>query len=202
MKASTVIFASFLAAASASSMSEHEAFFNLLKRQEPGSPAYNCHNNCGTAITISKSDANVCSNEAFKSGYANCLQCAGPDNFNIWRIYGRTLTPVGSKCGLSTTPLSGKQPDVPDAKPASSGSSSSSVSSAASSPATSVASSSVVSSTPTSAATSSPSPSGNLTTSPIPPPPQQTTNGAAGLQVSGTTAGIFGFVVMGAMYFY
>jgi hypothetical protein len=49
---------------------------------------------------------------AFKTNYQNCLQCAGPDNYNIWRMYGNTLSAAGSSCGLSTVPLAGKQDDV------------------------------------------------------------------------------------------
>ncbi|KAH6670489.1 hypothetical protein B0J14DRAFT_485723 [Halenospora varia] len=108
----------------------------LLKRQEPGTNAYNCHDNCGQAIIGSRSTG-YCTNPAFLSNYANCLVCAGPDNVNIWTMYGTTLTRAATSCGgLSTTPLSGKQPDVPTATPAAGGSvtpSSSSSSSAASS---------------------------------------------------------------------
>jgi hypothetical protein len=65
----------------------------------------------GTAISLSR-QPNACDNQGFKTNYANCLQCAGPDNYNIWRMYGRTLSTAGSSCGLPTEPLSGKQSDV------------------------------------------------------------------------------------------
>ncbi|KAF2854695.1 hypothetical protein T440DRAFT_357999, partial [Plenodomus tracheiphilus IPT5] len=86
----------------------------LLKRQEPGTPAYNCHDNCGAAITQSKppTTTNPCTSPPFLTNYANCLQCSGPDNFNIWRYYGRTLSVVGETCGLETEPKSGVQEDV------------------------------------------------------------------------------------------
>ncbi|KAF1360369.1 hypothetical protein EJ07DRAFT_17937, partial [Lizonia empirigonia] len=84
----------------------------LLKRQEPGTPAYDCHDNCGSAITLSKSSADPCNNAAFIADYNNCLKCSGPDNYNIWRYYGGTLSTVGAKYGFDTEPLSGKQEDV------------------------------------------------------------------------------------------
>ena len=66
----------------------------------------------GTAITISKASSDVCKDSAFLTDYANCLQCAGPDNDDIWQYYGRSLSKVGETCGLVTEPLSGEQEDV------------------------------------------------------------------------------------------
>jgi len=48
MIASHLVLASFIAAASASLHAEAAIFATLLKRQEPGTPAYDCHDNCGT----------------------------------------------------------------------------------------------------------------------------------------------------------
>ena len=80
----------------------------------------------GAVITSARSlqgDA-LCDNKAFQTNYANCLQCAGPDNEDIWKYYGNSAGAAGTRCGLSTTPLSGEQDDVPaavkDDKPASS----------------------------------------------------------------------------------
>ncbi|OTB08728.1 hypothetical protein M426DRAFT_7451 [Hypoxylon sp. CI-4A] len=118
------------------SADELQLFARLLKRQEPGSAAYNCHDNCGQAIIQGRSSADVCNDETFLADYKACLQCAGPDNQDMyaeifplplfWQYYGTTLTKDASACGLSTEPLSGKQPDVGAAVPASSGSASSS----------------------------------------------------------------------------
>jgi hypothetical protein len=36
------------AATASASLTEDAYFAHLLKRQEPGTPAYNCHDNCGT----------------------------------------------------------------------------------------------------------------------------------------------------------
>ncbi|KAI0382022.1 hypothetical protein F5Y04DRAFT_56133 [Hypomontagnella monticulosa] len=118
------------ATAVSASTDELQFFSRLLKRQEPGTPAYNCHDNCGQAIIQGRNSADVCNDNIFLTDYQNCLQCAGPDNVNIWQYYGNTLSRTASTCGLSTTPLSGKQPDVGPAIPAGSGSASSSSSSA------------------------------------------------------------------------
>lgn len=133
MVATRFIILAAVASVSAS-LTEEKLFASLLKRQDPGTPEYNCHDNCGmlnrdlfvyqyvidaslgTAITVSKAGGDVCSNSVFQFDYKNCLQCAGPDNTNIWRYYGNTLSKVATGCGLSTTPLSGKQPDVPEAQ--------------------------------------------------------------------------------------
>ncbi|KAI1143543.1 hypothetical protein F5Y05DRAFT_408988 [Hypoxylon sp. FL0543] len=112
------------ATAVSASTDELQLFARLLKRQEPGSPAYNCHDNCGQAIIQGRSSSDVCHDDIFLSDYKACLQCAGPDNQDIWQYYGGTLTKDATSCGLSTTPLSGKQPDVGPAVPASGGSSS------------------------------------------------------------------------------
>ncbi|KAF2014868.1 hypothetical protein BU24DRAFT_451802 [Aaosphaeria arxii CBS 175.79] len=116
MVAYRFIFTGFAAVATvvASPSAEDHFFSNLLKRQEPGTPAYNCHDNCGLAITLSRQDGS-CENNRFLSAYGNCIQCSGPDNYNIWRYYGGTLTTAGGKCNLPTEPLKGPQPDVPPA---------------------------------------------------------------------------------------
>ncbi|KAH8769272.1 hypothetical protein BGZ57DRAFT_465626 [Hyaloscypha finlandica] len=79
---------------------------SLLRRQEPGTPAYDCHLNCGTAITIGREATDRCTNSTFLTDYERCLECAGPSNQDIWQLYGRTLSGYGESCGLSTTPVS------------------------------------------------------------------------------------------------
>ncbi|OTA88147.1 hypothetical protein M434DRAFT_15098 [Hypoxylon sp. CO27-5] len=113
------------ASAVSASADELQLFARLLKRQEPGSPSYNCHDNCGQAIIQGRNSADVCHDDIFLTDYKACLQCAGPDNQDIWQYYGNSLTRTATPCGLSTTPLSGKQPDVGPAIPATSSSSSS-----------------------------------------------------------------------------
>jgi hypothetical protein len=129
MVAFKALIAAFVAAAGASSLQAEDAVFAaLLKRQAPGTPSYNCHDNCGTFVPFSIPDLlltsaigtaitqsrqpNKCESDAFKTNYENCLICSGPDNYNIWRMYGNTLSAAGTSCGLKTEPVSGKQPDV------------------------------------------------------------------------------------------
>ncbi|KAI0596972.1 hypothetical protein F4775DRAFT_562752 [Biscogniauxia sp. FL1348] len=138
------------AAVVSASTDEFQFFSRLLKRQEPGTPAYNCHDNCGQAIIQARQSADVCNDEIFLTDYQNCLQCSGPDNENIWRYYGNTLSNTGEQCGLSTEPLSGDQPDVGAAIAAGTSSTTSSSDEAASST-TSVASSTGVVSASTTA---------------------------------------------------
>ncbi|KAH7348229.1 hypothetical protein BKA66DRAFT_447332 [Pyrenochaeta sp. MPI-SDFR-AT-0127] len=220
MVASKFLIAAFVATASASALNaEEDLFASLLKRQEPGSASYNCHDNCGTAITLSKRP-NPCDSDAFKTNYNNCLQCAGPDNFNIWRMYGNTLSAAGATCGLETQPKSGKQPDV---GPAVHVGGSSSAAPAASTPAASAApvsgSDSPASATPaptsapaagaTSALVSTPVLSPSVSAAPSRSanstasftssgPAQQSTNAAANLGAS-DAAGVFGAIFIGAM---
>ncbi|KAL5391430.1 hypothetical protein DPSP01_001298 [Paraphaeosphaeria sporulosa] len=116
MVTSCLLLAYFLALTTASFTPD--AFFaTLLKRQAPGSPEFACHDNCGTAITVSKASSGYCTDDVFLYDYENCLQCAGPDNVDIWKYYGGSLTTAAGKCsGLETEPRSGKQEDVGDAK--------------------------------------------------------------------------------------
>ncbi|KAI4868597.1 hypothetical protein F4820DRAFT_409854 [Hypoxylon rubiginosum] len=139
------------ATAVSASADELQLFARLLKRQEPGTPAYNCHDNCGQAIIQGRSSADVCNDEIFLSDYQACLQCSGPDNEDIWKYYGGTLSTSAASCGLSTTPLSGEQPDVGPATPA--GSAVTSTSEATSEATSSVATSTIEVSTTTEALT-------------------------------------------------
>ncbi|KAI1495935.1 hypothetical protein F5X99DRAFT_401914 [Biscogniauxia marginata] len=100
------------------STDELQLFSRLLKRQEPGTPAYNCHDNCGQAIIQARESADACNDQIFLTNYQNCIQCSGPENENIWHYYGSTLSNTGEQCGFSTEPLSGTQLDVGPAIPA------------------------------------------------------------------------------------
>ena len=184
---------------------EEDIFAALLKRQAPGTPSYNCHDNCGQAITLSRRP-DPCKNEAFKANYNNCLQCAGPDNYNIWRMYGNTLSTAGSNCGFSTTPLSGKQPDVGPAVSAGGSSASASIGTAISSGTPTGLSSQSFSPTSTSTTVASSSslvvnasPSRNATASATGiAPPQQSTNSGSNLDAG--AGEIIGAVFLGALF--
>ncbi|KAH3916201.1 hypothetical protein HBI56_036680 [Parastagonospora nodorum] len=195
MLAPKFLVAGLIALASASIHPEDIKFAALLKRQAPGTPSYNCHDNCGTAISLSR-QPNKCENDAFKTNYKNCLQCAGPDNYNIWRMYGNTLSTAGASCGLSTEPLAGKQDDVGPAVRAGSSSSAgaASATSAAATPAPAPAT--VTSSAALSSVSGSPVASGNATASfTNSVPPQQSMN--AGTHIG--PVGVLGTVVVGAV---
>ncbi|GAW19707.1 hypothetical protein ANO14919_091960 [Xylariales sp. No.14919] len=83
---------------------ELSVFSDLLRRQEPGSAAYSCHKACGQAITQARSSKDVCSDNVFLDDYTSCLACAGPENTDIWKFYGGTLSGIAEGCGLPTTP--------------------------------------------------------------------------------------------------
>ncbi|RYP39991.1 hypothetical protein DL767_001925 [Monosporascus sp. MG133] len=149
-----------VASIASASTDELQLISRLLKRQEPGTPAYNCHDNCGQAILQARNSDDVCTDDVFLTNYQNCLQCSGPDNVDIWRYYGNSLTTAAEPCGRPTTPLSGEQPDVGPAIPA--GSSASPTTTTSEQPTTSATSASestmaTTTEAPTTAAEDSPS---------------------------------------------
>ncbi|KAI1630683.1 hypothetical protein F4809DRAFT_250391 [Biscogniauxia mediterranea] len=169
------------------STDELQFFSRLLKRQEPGTAAYNCHDNCGQAIIQARESADVCNDETFLTDYQNCLQCSGPDNENIWRYYGNTLSNTGEQCGLSTEPLSGEQPDIGAAIPAGT----SSIISSSDEPVSSTAPLSSSSTTAETATTTAESPSettGATEPTSLSPTPTPTTTGGVNGTSSSTTA--------------
>ncbi|KAI1748983.1 hypothetical protein F4782DRAFT_515297 [Xylaria castorea] len=107
------VFAAAIAAGgTVAKIDELSLFANLLKRQEPGSAAYRCHEACGQAILSARDSKDACSNDDFLTNYDTCLKCSGPDNIDIWKIYGQTLSGFGESCGLSTTPVSSGSDDL------------------------------------------------------------------------------------------
>ncbi|TRX96318.1 hypothetical protein FHL15_002590 [Xylaria flabelliformis] len=91
---------------------ELSIFADFHKRQEPGSAAYSCHEACGQAILAARASKDVCSDDDFLTNYDTCLKCSGPDNIDIWKIYGQTLSGFGEICGLSTIPVSNGPGDL------------------------------------------------------------------------------------------
>ncbi|KAH6641086.1 hypothetical protein F5144DRAFT_562498 [Chaetomium tenue] len=73
----------------------------ILSRQAPGTPQYECHSNCGNALAGGRNPAH-CTNATWTGYYEACLDCAL--EFDIWRIYGTSVTGAASACGLSATP--------------------------------------------------------------------------------------------------
>ncbi|KAK7215118.1 hypothetical protein V2G26_003121 [Clonostachys chloroleuca] len=72
------------------------------KRQEPGTPRYECHANCGTALQLSRASDFSCDNSDFTHQFNACLDCAL--EFDIWQYYGSGLKAAATKCGLDATP--------------------------------------------------------------------------------------------------
>ncbi|KAH0431964.1 hypothetical protein CcaCcLH18_06791 [Colletotrichum camelliae] len=76
----------------------------LAKRQDvpaPGTPAYLCHENCGTSITLSR-EAGYCENYLWIARYDACLQCANAQN--VWQYYGTSVTAAAAACGFTAVP--------------------------------------------------------------------------------------------------
>ncbi|KAI0176395.1 hypothetical protein GGR52DRAFT_540778 [Hypoxylon sp. FL1284] len=106
-----------IGATAVSATNDLQLFSRLLKEQKPGTPAYNCHDNCGQAAIRKGNCADVCHDDTFLSDYKACLQCSGPDNQDIWKYYGETLKTDASPCGLPSKPLPGNQPGAGPATP-------------------------------------------------------------------------------------
>ncbi|PLB51348.1 hypothetical protein P170DRAFT_355024 [Aspergillus steynii IBT 23096] len=81
---------------------DYPEFVPLHRRQEPGTPAYECHANCGGVITSSRSD-DFCDSSTFKSQLSECLKCA--NEFDIWKYYGSSVSKAAESCGLDSTPV-------------------------------------------------------------------------------------------------
>ncbi|KAL2875101.1 hypothetical protein SGCOL_009673 [Colletotrichum sp. CLE4] len=78
------------------------------KRQEPGTPRYQCHEDCekliskqGLLITLGREDG-FCSNSEWNERYGRCMTCA--NTYSIWMYYSSGVTSAAAKCGLSPTP--------------------------------------------------------------------------------------------------
>ncbi|KXX74121.1 hypothetical protein MMYC01_206934 [Madurella mycetomatis] len=81
---------------------DSDAYALLLSRQAPGTPLFECHENCGNTISLGRTPE-PCDNDDWVSAYEACLECAL--EFDIWRLYGNGVTSVAETCGLSPTPV-------------------------------------------------------------------------------------------------
>ncbi|KAI9038960.1 uncharacterized protein KD926_010061 [Aspergillus affinis] len=93
--------AAFICLVISASAFDYPEFVPLHRRQEPGTPAYECHANCGGVITSSRSD-DFCDSSTFKSQLSDCLKCA--NKFDIWKYYGNSVSKAAESCGLDSTP--------------------------------------------------------------------------------------------------
>ncbi|KAL6413161.1 hypothetical protein AUP68_02661 [Ilyonectria robusta] len=73
----------------------------LERRQEPGTPRYACHEDCGLLITLGREEG-FCDNAEWNERYGRCMICA--NTFEIWIYYRNGVTSAAEQCGLSPTP--------------------------------------------------------------------------------------------------
>ncbi|KAH7122161.1 hypothetical protein B0J13DRAFT_648373 [Dactylonectria estremocensis] len=74
---------------------------SLERRQEPGTPRYACHENCGLLITLGRTEG-YCDNDEWNTRYGACMICANTEE--IWIYYSNSVTALAESCGLSPTP--------------------------------------------------------------------------------------------------
>ncbi|KAJ4520154.1 hypothetical protein HRR83_002119 [Exophiala dermatitidis] len=100
----SVIALAVLGAATASASFVYPDAVPLHRRQEPGTPEYECHANCGGVIVDGRQE-NYCTSEDYKTKLAACLDCALP--YDIWQYYGTSVTKAAQACGDDATPHPG-----------------------------------------------------------------------------------------------
>ncbi|PNS21014.1 hypothetical protein CAC42_3351 [Sphaceloma murrayae] len=188
-----------LAGVAAATALEDTYFAKLLKRQQPGTPQYDCHAACGGVISASRTE-NFCDSASFKSAFDSCMDCA--QVYNIWQYYGTSVSRAATTCGLaieltpapasSSSATAAASTTTAEAQSASSSSSASSTAdavttasseSASSSSSATIASSSTTSTEPSAASTTIAS--GNSTSPTTSSPAAQFTGAATKSTVEG-----------------
>ncbi|OAP65387.1 hypothetical protein AYL99_01359 [Fonsecaea erecta] len=91
-----------LAVASVSASLLYPDNFPLQRRQEPGTPEYDCHANCGTVIVDGRTEG-YCDSANFTTALEDCLNCAL--QYDIWQYYGDSVAQAATACGLDATPV-------------------------------------------------------------------------------------------------
>ncbi|KAF5968272.1 hypothetical protein FCOIX_11520 [Fusarium coicis] len=93
----------------------------LVKRQQPGTPQYACHEDCGLLITLARDDDGYCDSDEWNERYGRCMSCA--NTYDIWKYYGSGVGRVAQACGLTPKPSpsgsSGAASTTAEAKPSS-----------------------------------------------------------------------------------
>ncbi|KAF5650011.1 hypothetical protein F52700_450 [Fusarium sp. NRRL 52700] len=93
----------------------------LVKRQQPGTPQYACHEDCGLLITLARDDADFCDSDEWNERYGRCMLCA--NTYDIWKYYGSGVGRVAEQCGLTPKPSpsgsSGAASTIAEEKPSS-----------------------------------------------------------------------------------
>ncbi|KAM0236625.1 hypothetical protein ACHAP5_009311 [Fusarium lateritium] len=73
----------------------------LVKRQQPGTPQYACHEDCGLLITLAR-ETGFCENDEWNERYDRCMACA--NTYGIWKYYGEGVEKAAEQCDLSPSP--------------------------------------------------------------------------------------------------
>ncbi|KAH7227110.1 uncharacterized protein BKA55DRAFT_696972 [Fusarium redolens] len=110
----------------------------LVKRQQPGTPQYACHEDCGLLITLARDDKDFCDSDEWNERYGRCMSCA--NTYDIWKYYGSGVGRVAQQCGLTPKPSpsgsSGAASTTAEEKPSSTAAEAKPSSTAAEKPAT------------------------------------------------------------------
>ncbi|EXJ70766.1 uncharacterized protein A1O5_05756 [Cladophialophora psammophila CBS 110553] len=91
-----------LAVVSVSASLMYPVSFPVYRRQEPGTPEYDCHTNCGAVIVAGRTEG-YCDTANFTTALEACLDCAL--EFDIWQYYGGSVAEAATACGLDATPV-------------------------------------------------------------------------------------------------
>ncbi|KAB8078470.1 hypothetical protein BDV29DRAFT_3175 [Aspergillus leporis] len=100
MRLSTLVTLTCMAASA--SAFQYPEFVPLHRRQDPGTPEYDCHANCGGVIVAGRKDG-FCNSVTFKTELSDCLDCAL--KYDIWKYYGSSVSKAATACGLDATPV-------------------------------------------------------------------------------------------------
>ncbi|CAJ0552596.1 Ff.00g006740.m01.CDS01 [Fusarium sp. VM40] len=73
----------------------------LVKRQQPGTPQYACHEDCGLLITLAR-ETGFCDSDEWNERYGRCMECA--NTYGIWKYYGEGVEKAAEQCDLSPSP--------------------------------------------------------------------------------------------------
>lgn len=91
----------------------------LVKRQQPGTPQYACHEDCGKyamvlstcvitnkfplglLITLAR-ETGFCDTDEWNERYGRCMACA--NTYGIWKYYGEGVEKAAEQCDLSPSP--------------------------------------------------------------------------------------------------
>ncbi|KKK19766.1 hypothetical protein P175DRAFT_0560948 [Aspergillus ochraceoroseus IBT 24754] len=206
------IFTSLACIAASAAAFQYPEFVPLHRRQDPGTPEYNCHANCGGVIVAARTDG-YCGSSQFKSELSECLDCAL--EYDIWKYYGSSVSAAATNCGLDATPVESasstttgtgtstttETTTTTSSKVESTTTSEETTTTSSATPPASVSSSSTVVSSSSLIPTASPTASGSPTSSPSTPSPSTLAfeGGASTLSRGGLLFGIIAGSIIAAL---